>query len=88
MASACERPKKDDPQPKGSGKGKDGKGKSKGKADDGKGKPAVKQVGEVVENCEEICLTKPQGEKEPDAEPQRQLIEFEKTVVKVLREKK
>jgi hypothetical protein len=33
-------------------------------------------------------LTKPQGEKYPDAEPQRQLTEFEKTIVKALREKK
>jgi hypothetical protein len=87
MASACERPKKDDLPPKGTGKGKDGKGKSKGKAD-GKGKPAVKQVGEVVENGIENSLTKPQGEKEPDAEPQRQLTEFARTVVKALREKK
>ena len=49
MAGECDRPKKDDPPPKGSGKGKDGKGNSKGKADDGKGKPAVRQVGEAVE---------------------------------------
>ena len=78
MASACTRPKKDDPPPKGTGKGKDGKGKSKGNADDGKGKPAIKQVGEVPENGEEISLTKLQGEKEPDAEPRRQLIELKR----------
>ena len=87
MASACERPKKDDPPPKGTGKGKDGKGKPKGKTDEGKGKPAARQVSEATKD-QENSLAKPQSEKEPDAEPQRPLTEFEKTVAKAVREKK
>ena len=66
--------------------------KPKGKADDGKGKPVLKQVGEATETGKkEGRELKPHGSdptKEPDAEPQRQLTDFERTVVKALSREK
>ena len=86
MANECDRPKREDPKANSKGeKGKTDKGKGKGKTDDGKGKPAVRQVTETTKDQED-AWTKSQNKKEPDAEPQ--LTEFEKTVVKALRDKK
>ena len=93
MAGECDRPKKEDPPPKGHSKGDSGKsekGKTKGKADDGKGTPLIKQVGEVVETTEKEqreLKSQTSDPKEPDAEPREALSEFEKTVVKTLKDK-
>ena len=93
MASECDRPKKDDPPPKGTSKGDKGKsekGKSKGEVDDGKD-ISIKKVGEAAEVKEKETRelkTQDSDPKEPDAEPKVVLSEFEKTIIKTLKEKK
>ena len=71
MANVCDRPKKEDPSPKG---GKDVKGrKGKPKGEDGKGNPSIKQLGEVPEaNGTERELRKNGSDpKEPEPEQQK-----------------
>ena len=94
MAGECDRPKKEDPPPKGTPKGdkgdKGGKGKStKGQdADGGKGKPQINKVETEVTGKEERELQKQDSNAtEPENEPGKQLEEFHKTVVKMLKEK-
>jgi hypothetical protein len=94
MAGECDRPKKEDPPPKGTPKGdksdKGGKGKStKGQdADGGKGKPQINKVEAEANTKEERELQKHDSNAtEPENEPGKQLEEFQKTVVKMLKEK-
>ena len=50
MAGECDRPKKDDPPPKGTAKGDKGKDEGKGKGEDPeKCKPVINKVGEASE---------------------------------------
>ena len=88
MASECDRPKKDDPPPKGTGKGKDGKdgkGKGKSKADLGKGKAEINKVEAEDVDPKRVLKAKESDPKEPDAEPRQ--VELEQKVVKALKEK-
>jgi hypothetical protein len=94
MAGECDRPKKEDPPPKGTPKGdkndKGGKGKSsKGQdADSGKGKPQINKVEAETSAKDERELQKHDSNAtEPENEPGKQLEEFQKTVVKMLKEK-
>ena len=94
MAGDCDRPNKDDPPPKGTPKGdksdKGGKGKpTKGQdADGGKGKPQINKVETEATGKDERELQKQDSNAtEPENEPGKQLDEFQKTVVKMLKEK-
>ena len=91
MAGECDRPKKDDPPVKGSpkgDKGKDGKGKAKGKSQDaGKGSPQINKVdGEATKSERELTQQDSNPKSEPDAEPPKQLEEFQKAI-KMLKER-
>ena len=94
MAGDCDKPKKDDPPVKGTPKGdkgdKGGKGKfAKGQATDGgKGKPQINKVETEDTGKEERELQKQDSNAtEPENEPGKQLEEFQKTVIKMLKEK-
>ena len=54
-----------------------------------KGKPQVKQVGEASETANEERQLKQQNSepKDPDAEPQKKLSEFEKLMIEAIKEK-
>ena len=88
MADACDRPKKEDPSPKGGKDEKGRKGKPKGK--DGKGNPLIKQLGEVPEaNGTERELRKSDSDpREPEPEQQKELSDLEKKVIKTMRERR
>ena len=93
MVGECDKPRKDDPPIKGfpkGGKGKGDKGKAKGKQGDfGKGKPQLNKVEVDTAGTEERELKKQDSNpKEPENEPGRQLEEFHKTVIKMLKKKK
>ena len=94
MAGDCDKPKKDDPPLKGTPKGdksdKGGKGKfTKGQdAESGKGKPQINKVETEATSKDERELQKQDSNAtEPESEPGKQLEEFQKTVVKMLKEK-
>ena len=94
MAGDCDKPKKDDPPPKGTPKGdksdKGGKGKStKGQdADGGKGKPQINKVETEATSKDERELQKQDSNAtEPENEPGKQLEEFQKTVVRCSKRK-
>ena len=89
MANSCDRPKKEDPSPKG-GKDETGrKGKPKG-GKDGKGNPLIKQLGEVPDaNGTEKELRKIDSDpKEPEPEQQKELSDVEKKGIKTIRERR
>jgi hypothetical protein len=93
MAGDCDKPKKDDPPLKGTPKGEKGD-KGKGKytkgqdADGGKGKPPINKVETEANGKEDRELQKQDSNAtEPENEPGKQLEEFQKTVVKMLKEK-
>ena len=88
----CDKPKKDDPPIKESpkrDKGKNGKGKTaKGKPSDGKGKLQLNKVEAEAAGKEERELQKQDSNAtEPENEPGKQIEEFHKTVIKMLKEK-
>ena len=93
MAGECDKAKKDDPPIKGSpkgDKGKDGKGKTaKGQpADAGKGKPQINKVETEATGEEKRELQKQDSSAtEPENEPRKQLEDFHKTVIKMLKAK-
>ena len=93
MAGECDKPKKEDPPIKGSLKGDKGKG-DKGKTvkgkpgDSGKGKPQLNKVEADTAGADERAAKKQDSNpKEPEEDPGRQLEEFHKTVIKMLKEK-
>ena len=94
MAVECDKPKREDSAGKGTPKGDKGKpdkGKSNGKPGDaGKGKPNLKQLGEATEaSATEGQELRQQSSdpKEPEIEPQKHFEEFEKLVIKHMKEK-
>ena len=85
---------KDDPPIKGTPKGDKGKDGGKGKSpkgqatDGGKGKPQINKVETEATGKEERELQKQDSNAtEPENEPGKQLEEFQKTVIKMLKEK-
>jgi len=94
MAGECDKPKKDDPPIKGSPKGDKGKDGGKGKAgkgqaaEAGKGKPQINKVEtEATEKEAREFQKHDSNSTEPENEPGKQLEEFQKTMIKMLKEK-
>ena len=94
MARECDRPKREESAGKGTpkgDKGKSDKGKSKGKPGDaGKGKRQAKQLGEAIETSAtegRELRQQSSNPKEPEIGHQTQLEEFEKLVIKAMKEK-
>ena len=94
MAGECDKPKKDDPPSKGAPKGDQSKDGAKGKtakghpADAGKRKPQINKVETEATSEEKRELQKQDSSAtEPEHEPGKQLEDFQRTIVKMLKEK-